>query len=111
MAEDDNQKSEEPTQRRLEEAEKKGQVVNSREVNNFFIILAFTLVLSWMMPGLMGETQDTLSRYLVAPHDIPFDADSLRSLAHSRGSRKISSCVTVHATDATTMARMTSQNI
>ena len=41
---DQSQKSEEPTQKRLEDARKKGQLPSSREVNNWVMILAGTVV-------------------------------------------------------------------
>ena len=40
-----NDKTEEPTQKRLEEALKRGDVVKSQEVNTWFVIGAGTLVL------------------------------------------------------------------
>jgi len=42
MAEDndDSQKTEEPSQRKLEEGRRKGQVVLSREVNTWFLLAA-----------------------------------------------------------------------
>ena len=39
---DDSQKTEDPTGRRLQEARESGNVANSREVNNLFMILAPT---------------------------------------------------------------------
>ena len=40
MAEDDAQKTEEPTQKKLDDARKKGQVASSQEVKSWAIIIA-----------------------------------------------------------------------
>ena len=46
MAEqDDTEKSEEPTQKRLDEALERGDVVKSQEVNTWFVIAAGALLL------------------------------------------------------------------
>lgn len=70
-SEDDSQKTEEPTHKRLEDARKKGQLVNSKEVNNFFILLAFTLVVIGLMPSLMKETFEQFSPFITSPEDFP----------------------------------------
>lgn len=43
---DDSQKTEEPTQKKLDETRKKGQVPLSREMNNWIMLLAGTIVIS-----------------------------------------------------------------
>ena len=48
---DDSQKTEEPTQKRLREAHDKGQVARSQEVNHWFMILAFAILLGLLAPG------------------------------------------------------------
>ena len=51
MAEDSGQeKTEEPTPKKLEEAIEKGQVVNSREVTSFALLLLITIVAIWILP-------------------------------------------------------------
>ena len=40
-----HEKTEEPTQKKLEDAHKKGDVAKSQEVNSWFIMLGATLVL------------------------------------------------------------------
>ena len=49
MAEDfnDNDKTEEPTQKRLEDALKRGDVVKSQEVNTWFVIAGGALPAGW----------------------------------------------------------------
>lgn len=69
MADDDNEeKTEEPTSRRLDEAHKKGQVANSREVSNFFILFVFVLNIIWFMPYYLPPTVEILSKFIHSPH-------------------------------------------
>ena len=72
MAEDsDQEKTEEPTSKRLEDAQKKGQIARSRELNTFvMLITSATLLL--MLGGQMGNsllammrTQFQLSRKII----------------------------------------------
>jgi flagellar biosynthetic protein FlhB len=76
--EDQSQKTEEPTQHRLNEAEKKGQIPYSREVNNFFVMLALALMIAWVFPGMLEHTKLALAPYVVNPHDILISPASLR---------------------------------
>lgn len=57
MAEDqdDSQKTEEPTPKKLEESRKKGQVPLSREMNNWIVLLAATIVVVGMGPSVMSN--------------------------------------------------------
>ncbi len=49
-APDDSQKTEEPTPRKLEEARKKGQVANSREVTTWLMLFTGTMILATSGP-------------------------------------------------------------
>ena len=51
---DDSQKTEEPTPRKLEDALKKGQVPKSQEVSNWFMIGTGTLIVAVFAPGMMA---------------------------------------------------------
>lgn len=79
MAEDqdDSQKTEEPTQRRIEEALKRGQVPMSREVGNFLMLLALTLFAVTVMPWILKQTSLALIDYIQAPDQIVIDGGSL----------------------------------
>src|SRR6266496_3809794 len=63
--EDDSEKSEEPTQKRLDDALEKGDVAKSQEVNTWFIIAGATLVLS-TFSGSMGSGILNPMRNLIA---------------------------------------------
>lgn len=66
MAEDQDQsqKTEEPTQKKLDDARQKGQVASSKEVSNFLLIGSATLVLAIALPGIMRELAVAMSHYL-----------------------------------------------
>lgn len=74
---DESQKSEEPTHKRLEEAFKKGQVATSREVNSFMMLLVFTFILLWLIPGMMKNIQMEMLPYITQVDDIPADPGGL----------------------------------
>ena len=65
MAEDDTERTEDPTQKRLDDALEKGDVAKSQEVNTWFIIAGATLVLS-TFSGSMGGGILNPMRNLVA---------------------------------------------
>lgn len=77
---DDSQKTEEPTRKRLEEAAKRGQIASSREVSSFFILLAFTLLLVWILPGLSKKTMGMMTRFLSDAESIEMDQGNLGDL-------------------------------
>ena len=105
MADDTEDKTEDPTQKRLDDALEKGDVVKSQEVNTWFVIAGGTLVLStfsgsvgggilmplrnliansWMIrtdgAGLMQLTQ-TLGYAVVAAIGVPFLMLALAAVA------------------------------
>jgi len=62
---DQSEKTEDPTQKRLDEALKRGDVVKSQEVNTWFVIAGATLVLATFSGG-MGMGVTTTLRGLIA---------------------------------------------
>jgi len=62
---DDTERSEDPTQKRLDEALARGDVVKSQEVNTWFIISAATLILM-SFSGAMSSGLTTTMRGLIA---------------------------------------------
>ncbi len=77
---DDTEKTEEPTQRRISEAVKKGQVSFSREVTNFLMLLVLTLNIVWFAPYYMSEMTFNLSKFINSAHNINTDLGNLTSL-------------------------------
>jgi flagellar biosynthesis protein FlhB len=91
MADDrgDADKTEEPTQKRLEEALKRGDVVKSQEVNTWFVIASAALVLM-AFSGTMGKDLTTTMRGLIAnSYDISVDGPALPRLFQKIGSEMI----------------------
>jgi len=78
--EDDSQKTEDPTQKRLSEGRKKGQVATSREVNHWLIITAGMLLIMMYVPGMMQNISDLLYRFIESPGQLPTDFANLRGL-------------------------------
>lgn len=60
-SQDDSQKTEEPTSRRLSEARKKGQIAQSKEVTNFASLLGMTFMVGILAPFMMLRLFSALS--------------------------------------------------
>jgi flagellar biosynthesis protein FlhB len=77
---DDTEKTEDPTQKRLEDALERGDVVKSQEINTWFILAASTLVLL-SFSGAMGSQFNTTFRGILAnAYRIPMDGGGLLRL-------------------------------
>lgn len=77
---DASEKTEEPTQKKLDDARKKGQVPSSREVNHWFMILGATLFVMVSLPTLASGLTASMQRFLEEPHLIPVDGEGLEIL-------------------------------
>ena len=60
------ERSEQPTSKRLDESRKKGQVARSRELNMLFVMIASILFL-WGLGGWMIEAGGELVTYALSP--------------------------------------------
>ncbi|NRA88258.1 MAG: flagellar biosynthesis protein FlhB [Rhizobiales bacterium] len=81
MAEgDDGEKTEEPTQKKLEDAFKKGDIAKSQEINIFFGLIAATLGVTSMSSMISIDVMVLLRRFIAIPHDILVDEASMMSL-------------------------------
>lgn len=67
---DDSQKTEDPTPKRLEESRKKGQIAMSRELNNWIMLLAATIVIGAFSPSVLGKLKTTMTVYLEQAHQM-----------------------------------------
>lgn len=65
---DDSEKTEDPTQKRLDDAREKGQVASSREINHWFIILGGTIFVMMLLPGTMRDLAGSFRPFLEQPH-------------------------------------------
>lgn len=78
--EDESQKTEDPTRKRLEEAQERGQVASSREATHFALLLTFTFVASWMGPNLFKRTESSLAKFIERPETLPVGENGISSL-------------------------------
>src|SRR5262252_6840837 len=76
-AHDDTEHSEDPTQKRLDEALQRGDVVKSQEVNTWFVLAGATMILL-SFSGPMGSGVTTMLRGFIAQaHNIRVDGRGL----------------------------------
>lgn len=68
---DDTSKTEDPTPKKLEDARKKGQVPVSREVNNWVMLMAATIVVLAMGPSMMQDLMGLMKTYIERADDMP----------------------------------------
>ena len=74
---DKEQKTEEPTGKRLEEAFEKGNIPHSREVTSFVMLAMLALVVSWFAPSILYNTKVMLTPFLADAESIPVDQEGL----------------------------------
>ncbi|MCB9996484.1 MAG: flagellar biosynthesis protein FlhB [Rhodospirillales bacterium] len=79
---DDSQKTEDPTPKRLEESRKKGQVALSREINNWVMLLAATLLIGMSAPSVFSRLKQHMQAYLEKAHQLPGMPGGLGNLLH-----------------------------
>jgi flagellar biosynthesis protein FlhB len=65
---DQSQKTEDPTEKRLADARKKGQGASSKEVANWFVLMAGAAIIVGMSPGMMSDIAKTLRPFVESPH-------------------------------------------
>lgn len=68
---DDAQKTEEPTAKKIEDSRKKGQVAISREINNWVMLFVGTLVVAALSPYIFSNLSEILKAYLERAHAFP----------------------------------------
>jgi flagellar biosynthetic protein FlhB len=77
----DSEKSEDPTQKRLDEALQRGDVAKSQEVSTWFVMAAGTLVLATFSSPMSGGLSTTFRGIVANAHQIPMDGQGLISLS------------------------------
>jgi len=80
---DDSQRTEEPTQKRIDEARRKGQVAMSRELNNWVMLLTATILIGTAAPTLMAHLRDHLRAYIEHAGDVPGEGGFTKILTGS----------------------------
>ncbi|HTQ83202.1 MAG TPA: flagellar biosynthesis protein FlhB [Pseudolabrys sp.] len=86
---DASEKTEDPTQKRLDEAIERGDVVKSQEVSTWFVIAGATLVLVAFSGGVGGGLTTTLRGLIANAHDIRVDGPALPHLFETIGGEMI----------------------
>lgn len=77
---DDSQKSEDPTQKRLDEAHDKGQVAVSRELNHWFMFGGGLIAVFVFGPQLVRDVSRAAATLIERPHAITVDVAGLTNL-------------------------------
>jgi flagellar biosynthetic protein FlhB len=77
---DDEQKTESPTERRLEQAREKGQVPISREITNWFFILTVCVVMLGILPYMARSLVSVIQPFLSVPDQMILDHDALKKM-------------------------------
>lgn len=77
---DDSEKTEEPTHRKLEEAHKKGDIVKSQEISTWFVMVGGATAIALLAPSTANSLMGSLSIFLSQPAQIPMDAEHLRQI-------------------------------
>jgi flagellar biosynthetic protein FlhB len=80
---DDSQKTEDPTQQRLDDALKKGTVPFSREVTSFLMLLVFAFTIISLLPFMMKKTMHNIVRFIEQPQLFSLDRNNIMILAKS----------------------------
>jgi len=76
----DQEKTEEPTGRKLQKAHEDGDVIKSQEVNYWFVMVGGALAVAMSSHSLSATLVDNLRIYIASPQDIPMDRDHLRDM-------------------------------
>ncbi len=74
--EDDSQKTEEPTPKKLEEARKKGEVAQSQELKTWFMLAAGTIVVAAAGGFITTGIRAPLTGFIGRMHEIEFERNS-----------------------------------
>lgn len=78
--EDDSQKTEEPSEKKLAKAKEKGQVSSSQEVKNFVILLGGAMGVLFLAPWMMSDIANKTVLFLSKPESVHIDIHSFTIL-------------------------------
>src|SRR5437763_16211293 len=81
MADEDSEKTEDPTQKRLDDALERGDVAKSQEINTWFIIAGSTLIMSTFSGSIGGGLELPLRNLIANSWMIHTDGPGLMLLA------------------------------
>jgi flagellar biosynthesis protein FlhB len=78
--EDDAQKTEEPSSRKLSKAKEQGQTASSQEIKSWAILLGATFAFFFMVPTMAGQIRMVGTKFIEQPHTIATDLEHLRDI-------------------------------
>jgi len=78
MSEDQDSKTEQPTERRLQKAREEGQTPLSQEFKTWVMLVGSTAVIGITTPYMAAKLQASLRPFIEMPHAIPADLEGLR---------------------------------
>ncbi len=79
-SEDEDSKTEEPTQKKIDEAIQKGDVAKSQELSTFFVLAAGTVFVAFLSKGVASDLARSLSTFIDHADQIPTDARSMERI-------------------------------
>lgn len=77
---DESQKTEDPSQKKLDDAREKGQVAKSQEISHWFMLLAFASMIGVFGASVAQGLGGQMIRFLESPHTMRMDRESFGSL-------------------------------
>lgn len=80
--EDQSQKTEEPTQKRLEDARKKGDVAKSQEIPGWFILASGLAMLGFLFPIMMRNLAGTMQVFFSEAHTFSVEPNAVMVMMH-----------------------------
>ncbi len=86
---EENEKTEDPTQKRLDDALERGDVAKSQEVSTWFVLAGATLMLLTFATPMASGLKATLGGLISNAHNIPTDGQSLIHLSGRIGKEVI----------------------
>ncbi len=75
---DESQKTEDPTHKRLQESRDKGQVAKSQETTHWFMLLALAILIGFFAPSMGNGIVSALRVFVEKPHAILVDPGNLQ---------------------------------
>jgi flagellar biosynthetic protein FlhB len=70
---DESEKTEEPTAKRLQQAREKGDVPKSQEIPGWFVLASGLVVIALLGPSIARQLTGSLSVFLARPHELSLD--------------------------------------
>jgi len=80
---DDSEKTEEPTSKRIQDARRKGNIARSQEVNSWAALVGLLFAIVTFLPWMMPKVALLNFQFLEQPHAIPMDFESIRGVFHT----------------------------